>query len=103
MEYQVYTIGKIRNYNAKGIYDGKHLTVLAGSKIADTIGKHIHPVARKLRNDPKIVSDEFILRKDITFRSASTAANFVTGNMTNGLLYWKLEDGSPLITIKETK
>jgi hypothetical protein len=34
--------------------------------------------------------------KDIVFKSASTAANFVTGASTNGLTAWKSEDGTSL-------
>ena len=34
--------------------------------------------------------------EDVVFRSASTAANFVTGQSTNGLKAWKDEDGHSL-------
>lgn len=37
--------------------------------------------------------------KDITFKSASTAANFVTGASTNGLIVWKDKDGNTLKSI----
>ena len=30
------------------------------------------------------------------FRSASTAASFVTGNISNGMRVWKLESGKTL-------
>ena len=33
---------------------------------------------------------------DVSFRSASTAANFVTGGSTNGLVAWKTEDCKPI-------
>ncbi len=36
--------------------------------------------------------------QDIRFKSSSTAANFITGNSTNGLRVWKTEEG---ITLKE--
>ena len=39
-----------------------------------------------------------VLQKDMVFKSASTAANFVTGSSTNGLTAWKDKDGR---TIKE--
>ena len=38
-----------------------------------------------------------------TFRSPSTAANFVTGNSTNGLLAWKDENGRTLKEILNDK
>jgi hypothetical protein len=34
--------------------------------------------------------------KDVCFKSASTAANFVTGSSTNGMLAWKDKDGNNL-------
>jgi hypothetical protein len=37
-----------------------------------------------------------VVTRDVIFKSASTAANFVTGASTNGLTAWKSEDGTPL-------
>ena len=37
--------------------------------------------------------------KDVPFKSASTAANFVTGASTNGLTAWKDENGKTLKVI----
>ena len=34
-----------------------------------------------------------VVTRDIAFKSASTAANFVTGNSTNGLVCWKNAKG----------
>ena len=36
-------------------------------------------------------------KQDVVFKSASTAANFVTGRSTNGLITWKNSNG---ITLK---
>ena len=33
------------------------------------------------------------VKQDVAFKSASTAANFVTGRSTNGLTTWKNSDG----------
>ncbi len=35
-------------------------------------------------------------QEDIAFKSASTAANFVTGTSTNGLIAWKDDEGNTL-------
>ena len=40
-----------------------------------------------------------ILLEDITFNSLSTAANFVSGQSTNGLIKWKTENGK---SVKES-
>lgn len=37
-----------------------------------------------------------ILQEDKIFKSPSTAANFVTGRSTNGLIAWKTEDGKKI-------
>ena len=39
--------------------------------------------------------------QDILFKSASTAANFVTGTSTNGLIAWKDQNGKTLKTLLE--
>lgn len=42
-------------------------------------------------------------KTDAPFNSASTAANFVTGRSTNGLLAWKNSDGEPLKNLIQEK
>ena len=42
------------------------------------------------------VTDGTRVIKDVYFKNASTAANFVTGTSTNGLIAWKDEDGKSL-------
>ncbi len=44
-----------------------------------------------------------ILQENTTFKSASTAANFVTGSSTNGLIAWKNENGETLKDIKSAR
>jgi hypothetical protein len=36
------------------------------------------------------------VKEDVIFKSASTAANFVTGSSTNGLTSWKTEEGKAI-------
>lgn len=95
MELKVTAKGRGSNYEATGIFDGKGLTVLKGSKISDTVGAKTNPIAIKLRTQKDTVNN-FILQKNVSFRSPSTAASFVTGNIANGMRVWKLEDGRPL-------
>jgi hypothetical protein len=40
-----------------------------------------------------------VVKEDVVFKSASTAANFVTGSSTNGLTSWKTEEGVQLRAI----
>ena len=77
------------------------VTVLAGSKVSKTIN-----YTEKFRGAKSIekarfgVIDNNRLVRDVSFKSASTAANFVTGSSTNGLTAWKTVDG---ISLKEYK
>ena len=91
MEIEVIAKGRNMRYDAVGIYDGKGLIVLKGSRISATVASKMNPVAVKLR-ERKDTVDNFVLQKDVTFRSSSTAAN--------GMRVWKLKDGKPLGSIQ---
>ena len=56
----------------------------------------VNPIVTKLRNDSSIVSPDYVLLKDISFKSVSTAATFVTGNISNGMRVWKVSSGEDL-------
>lgn len=69
--------------------------VLKGSRVSDSIAH-----SEKFRGARSIeksrgngVVVECIVTKNVQFKSASTAANFVTGASTNGLITWKARDG----------
>lgn len=74
--------------------DTKNLTVLKGSQISSNIStsprfngkKRIGKIREGLIKDG-------VLQENITFKSPSTAANFVTGTSCNGLITWKDKDG----------
>ena len=101
MEIEVNTKGRNMRYDAVGIYDGKGLTVLKGSRISATVASKMNPVAVKLRARKDTVDNDFVLQRDVTFRSSSTAASFVTGSIANGMRVWKLKDGKPLSSMNE--
>lgn len=88
--------------SAIGDYDIKTgaLTVKKGSIVSDSIahtekfrGAHAIEKYRK-----EYVKDGITI-DNVEFKSASTAANFVTGSSTNGLIAWKNESGVTLKTI----
>lgn len=88
-----------KNYDAQGEYDPetKTLTVFKGSKVADSFAE-----SKTFKGNVRIgkLWDEAvvdcIVTKNMTFQSASTAANFVTGQSSNGLRTWKTEAGIDL-------
>ena len=98
---KVFLIRDRSGIKASGEFDPvtKAVTVLKGSLLSQTVAR-----TEKFRGTKSIeksregVLNGNVLLKDIAFKSASTAANFVTGSSTNGLTAWKDENGK---TIKE--
>jgi hypothetical protein len=96
---RLYLERKKKNISATAEYDmhSKKLVILQGSKISDTIS-----YTKKFRGANSIeknrvnVVDGCVVRENIEFKSASTAANFITGSSTNGLTAWKDEAGRKL-------
>lgn len=82
-------------FEANAIYNNGQVTVLKGSRINIHSNNGLKPdsEAAQKRNDPLIISTEGIVLEDITFRSLSTAACFVTGRSANGMITWKTDDG----------
>ena len=101
MEIEVIAKGRKMRYDAEGVYDGKGVRVLKGSRISATVASKMNPIAMKLRGRRDVVSDDFILQRDVSFRSPSTAASFVTGSIVNGMKVWKLTDGRTLSSIQK--
>lgn len=96
------------NIDATGEFNTQngHITVLEGSKLSERVAS-----SEKFRGSKSIkryregIVVDGILKQNVEFNSASTAANFVTGNSTNGLKTWKTEEGIRLkdIISKEEK
>lgn len=83
-------------YKASGIYnEEKHtLTVLKGSQVSKNISEGTFRSSKTiLKHRLEVCDDQGIVIDDICFNSASSAANFITGVSTNGLVTWKNKDG----------
>lgn len=99
---KIYLNRKKSDVNAVAEYDvntGK-LVVLKNSTVS---GKIAYTAkfrgAKSIEKTREGIVINNILKKDIEFKSASTAANFVTGSSTNGLIAWKDENGKTLKAI----
>lgn len=93
---KVYIIRERSGINAKGEYDPvtRSLTVLRGSVLSATIAyTEKFRGAKSIEKSRAGVLKDNVLQKDVVFKSASTAANFVTGTSTNGLTAWKDNNG----------
>lgn len=77
-------------------------TVLKGSVVSKsvTMDKKFRSASsiEKARGNGVVVDG--ILTKDVQFKSASMAANFVTGTSTNGKIAWRNKDGEALREIQ---
>lgn len=79
-------------YEASGIFNenDRKLTVLKGSRVSKSISRGTFRSAKaiiKIRNER--CDEQGIVLSDVCFNSASSAANFITGVSTNGLIAWK--------------
>lgn len=86
-------------YSAIAEYDEstKMTIVKKGSIISDTVAGGAFRSANsvlKLRTSGVVVDNKLVA--DVSFKSPSSAANFVTGRSTNGNLAWTTEDGKKL-------
>lgn len=85
--------------DATGEYDpeSKELTVKKGSQVsADVHTDGKFRSANSVLKYRERYCDGTMVKNDVAFKSASTAANFVTGRSTNGLITWKTSDGKTL-------
>ena len=92
---KLFTISRDKLYEAEAVYENDEITVLKGSRINLTPGPKFKPsaVIEECLNDKSLVGGDGVLKRDVTFKSLSTAASFVTGRISNGMIIWKTEDG----------
>lgn len=98
---KVYLVNARRGVNATGEFNPttNALTVLKGSVLSKDVAH-----TPKFRGSKTIEKyregrvQDCILLEDVSFKSSSTAGNFVTGRSTNGPAVWKDDAGR---TVKE--
>lgn len=92
---------KRSDYNAICEYKDDVFKVLKGSKLSPYNSKFIlSKQVSEVRNDKSIVGTDLITKKDVSFKSSSTSAQFVVAQSVNGNRAWKKEDGK---CFKESK
>lgn len=99
---RLYLIRPRTNINAVAEYNKKtgSVTVLKGSVVSDNIAySEKFRGAKSIEKSREGIVVKCIVSEHISFKSASTAANFVTGASTNGLSTWKNEEGKSLKSI----
>ena len=101
---ELYIERKKNQIKALCIYDEieKTFTIKKGSRVSEKISESkTFRSAKSIEAVRKDNVKDGIVMSDITFLSASTAANFVTGSSTNGLIVWKDEHGTLLKQLLE--
>lgn len=84
---------------AEGIFDPVNNSVLvkAGAKVSAEVSENKNfGGADKIRKLREANCREGITINDLLFTSPTTAANFITGMNTNGLIAWKTTEGKTL-------
>lgn len=94
---EIYMKTKTGRYDALAEYDidTKITTVKKGSLVSPTVAQKFHGSRLVNKKRDAFVKDR-ILMQDLTFKSPSTAANFVGGNSHNGYDDWSTADGLSL-------
>ncbi len=96
---KVYLKRRNAGVEAYGIFNEstRSLTVLKGSRVSDQVH---HTEKFRGSNTIEVLREKYVVnrvvKEDVVFKSASTAANFITGSSTNGLTAWKTEEGVQL-------
>lgn len=96
---KLYIKSKVKNVDAVGDYNLEtgEFIVLKGSILSETVVStgSFRGTRAILKAREGCVKDNILL-EDKTFSSSSTAANFVKGVSSNGLICWKDENGRTL-------
>lgn len=99
---KLYIKSKAKNIDAVGEYNLEtgEFVVLKGSVLSETVVStgSFRGTRAILKAREGYVKDNTLL-EDKTFSSSSTAANFVRGASSNGLICWKDESGKTLKAI----
>ncbi len=95
MKLELHTVSRDRLFDAKAKYEDGKVKVLKGSRINLGFSKAFKPsdIVKNAINDRDLVGEDGVLKKDIIFDSLSTAATFVAGRISNGMITWKTPDG----------
>lgn len=96
---KLYMKGRTNTYNAVAEYDikTKKIAVLKGSILSTNIQQsNTFKGYNRIQQLRQGKTKNNILQENIEFNSLSTAANFVSGNSSNGLITWKDENGTKI-------
>ena len=89
----IYFSTKKKTFDAKGVVeDGSDWMVCKGSRINPVTSDSISDEVKRLRGKSDIIIDG-VLQEDMHFKSATKAAQFVSGYSANGMKAWRTKEG----------
>ena len=100
-----YLKSKRNNYSAVLVVDSGIYTLKSGSTVSANVSTHFksHKTVMKRRKEAGIDENNWVLKKDIVFKSSSVAGEFVCGSSCNGPSSWKTVEGTTLKMWMEEK
>lgn len=98
-EIQVIMRSAKKGYFAHGAFDGKGLTVYAGSQVSDSIRSSIKGNLSVMRS--MHLDEDGRTLEDMYFKSPSAASNFVCGRSSNGWVEWVTPEGVKLSAYRD--
>ena len=99
---KIYLKSRSGKYDAVGEYDldTKEVVVLKDSIVSSSVsGGKFRSASAVEKCRLEVCDENGKVLKNISFKSLSTAANFVTGTSTNGMLAWKDKNGNNMKNI----
>ncbi len=95
MVLELHTVSRDDLFEAKAIYTDCKGIVKQGSRNNLNFSSSFsrYEIVMNAINDATIVDPQGVLLQDVTFNSLSTAATFVAGRISNGMITWKTPDG----------
>ena len=95
MKLKLHTVSRDNLFDANAVYEDGKVKVTKGSRINMGFSAAFKPseLVMSMINNPDVVGKDGVLLKDVTFNSLSTAATFVAGRVSNGMITWKTQDG----------
>ena len=98
MKTDIYLKSRNDSFDASGTFDNGKTIVKKGSRIRLSFADHVRggTTAKRLRENPTIVSPSGVVLEDCTFNSPSTAAQFVMGSSVNGWRAWHVDKKTSL-------
>lgn len=95
---EVFYSARDKSFEARALYlGGNRITLLAGSTVARQERSYLMKTAKEIRR--KYTDENYVITKDITLSSASTAGAVVNGRTCDAGRLWRVADGRSILEV----